>query len=204
MLGPFPPALTIAVPFVVAALTGLLVRRHWWRTRVTSWSMYPTLSPGAVFWTRRLSPGAPVHRGDIMVIDLPEPAAPPPGSKPSGPGRCVVKRVIGLPGETVQVTADQVLIDGTPLAEPYVAHRGGPTGVYQVPADSYFVLGDNRALSSDSRAWKRPFVPRSALKGISIGVGKGLNSGLGAAFRPQETHSDKEALALPRGRGDRI
>ena len=145
--------LSILVAAIVAALAGLALRRQWWRTAVRSWSMYPALQPGTHRWTRRLRATAPVRRGDIVVIDSAE------------LGRRVVKRVIGLPGETVDVTSGAVLVDGRPLPEPYVRSSGGPTGSYRLPADSYFVLGDNRPLSSDSRAWATPYVPRAAITG---------------------------------------
>jgi signal peptidase I len=64
-----------------------------------------------------------------------------------------IKRVIGLPGETVSIDQGQVSINGVDIREPYletVTQRGG---VWQVPADSLFVMGDNRNNSSDSRQW---------------------------------------------------
>ena len=145
--------LSILVATTMAALVGLTLRRHWWRTTVRSWSMYPTLAPGTRRWTRRLRATTPLHRGDIVVIDS------------TGLGRRVVKRVIGLPGETVRVTRAAVLVDGHPLPEPYVSLPGGPTGSYRLPAGAYLVLGDNRALSNDSRTWATPYVPRSAITG---------------------------------------
>lgn len=88
------------------------------------------------------------ERGDIVVFDF-----------PGNPADDYVKRIIGLPGETVAIGADgSVRVDGEALSEPYLAQAmtqpyRGRTGTWEVPPDSYFVLGDNRNSSSDSRSW---------------------------------------------------
>jgi len=66
----------------------------------------------------------------------------------------LVKRVIGLPGETLQIRNGSVFIDGKELEEPYVKNFTYPNsldGAYQIPEDQYFMMGDNRIWSSDSR-----------------------------------------------------
>jgi signal peptidase I len=71
-------------------------------------------------------------------------------------GGTFVKRIIGLPGETVTINGDGLVsIDGRRLDEPYVepGRRGGTFGTYRVDEDSYFLLGDNRRESCDSRSW---------------------------------------------------
>src|SRR5690606_3273273 len=88
------------------------------------------------------------QRGDIVVFDF-----------PGNPSDDYVKRVIGLPGETVTIDeAGQVFINGQPIEEPYLAPEQtqpyrGRVGTWTVPMDSYFVLGDNRNSSDDSRRW---------------------------------------------------
>jgi signal peptidase I len=67
-----------------------------------------------------------------------------------------VKRIVGLPGERITLRAGHVFVDGRRLAEPYLRdeYRGAETGAWRRnPADGYFVLGDNRAVSCDSRRW---------------------------------------------------
>lgn len=99
------------------------------------------------------------QRGDIIVF-----AAPP------NPSQDYVKRIVGLPGDIITVKNTTVIVDGVTLNETYVApqNQGNPyaykplTNIV-VPANDYFVLGDNRAVSSDSRDWG--FVPRGNIVG---------------------------------------
>ncbi len=81
------------------------------------------------------------RRGDVVVIDVDFSDIP------------LIKRVIGLPGETVEIRDGQVLIDGKPLQEPYLSHVFQPDyGPTLVPPGYIFAMGDNRGQSSDSRA----------------------------------------------------
>jgi signal peptidase I len=121
-----------------------------------------------------LLPNREVRRGDIIVFRF-----------PLNPDTDYVKRVIGMPGDTVEVHDKIVSINGKPMDEPYVIHvdprimpsrpslpeYGGVRdqfGPYIVPADSYFAMGDNRDRSSDSRYWGT--VPRSMIKGRAFMV----------------------------------
>lgn len=113
-----------------------------------------------------------IRRGDIVIFRFPE-----------DPDVDFIKRVVGLPGETVQIADKAVFINGRKLAEPYKVHLD--TNVYprqpvlpepwrsrdqfgpvRVPPDHYFVLGDNRDRSHDSRYWGA--VPRSLIKGRAL------------------------------------
>ena len=80
-----------------------------------------------------------------------------------------VKRVIGMPGDRLEIRAGVVWINGKPLTEPYLADAPDSwenRGPIEVPPDSYFVMGDNRNNSYDSRYWG--FVPRSAIVGTPL------------------------------------
>jgi len=95
------------------------------------------------------------HRGDVVVFETP-----PEAKAKCGAGGTFVKRIIGLPGETVQIRLRQgaafVYIDGRRLEEPYIEHDRrdiGPEEKFKVPAGNYFVMGDNRSQSCDSRVW---------------------------------------------------
>ena len=105
------------------------------------------------------------HRGEIVVFNTP-PAA----QAKCGAGGTFVKRIVGLPGETVQIRlrrgAAFVYINGRRLEEPYIEHDRrdiGPEEKFRVPAKSYFMMGDNRSQSCDSRVWGS--VPRQNLIG---------------------------------------
>jgi signal peptidase I len=138
----------------VAALTAGVVRRHLlWVTRVTSWSMAPSLHPGDRLLTRTVRHPSRLQRGDVVVIDSVE------------LGRRALKRVLGLPGERVVVTAEGVWIDGAHLDEPWPTVPGGPEGSFDVPEHTIFVLGDNRRASSDSRSWRDPYISLERIVG---------------------------------------
>ena len=88
-------------------------------------------------------PFHPPERGEIIIFRFPK-----------NPARDFVKRVIGVPGETVEIRQGAVFVDGTPLDEPYITARdSGSMSAVHLANDSYFVLGDNRRASNDSRDW---------------------------------------------------
>ena len=82
------------------------------------------------------------QRGDIIIF-----------THPDDPQRTLVKRVIGLPGEQIEIQDGVVYIDGSPLDEPYIQGTTSPLPKTAVPKGYYFVMGDNRQASSDSRSW---------------------------------------------------
>ena len=82
-----------------------------------------------------------------------------------------IKRVIGLPGEMVSIRSGLVYINDSiiPLEDNFVQeHVYGDFGPFYVPSESYFVLGDNRGNSTDSRLWENPFVPSENILGRAI------------------------------------
>jgi len=126
--------------------------------------------PSASALERALLPMRDIRRGDIVVFKYPE-----------EPERDFIKRVIGLPGETVEMRHKKIYINGQPIDEPYVHFLQPPSTDFQevtsadvqqgfapkiVPADKYFVMGDNRDNSQDSRYWG--FLPRGHVKGKAL------------------------------------
>ena len=96
-----------------------------------------------------------VGRYDILIF-----------TPPDEPGMLYVKRVVGLPGETIEVKDGKVYADGAELDNSFTKapqNRRGD-GVYKVPEGHYFFLGDNRNNSNDSRFWKQKYVPAANLK----------------------------------------
>ena len=169
----------IAETIILALLIFLLVRAVVQNFQVDGGSMEPTLETGwyllvnkAVYWEINLEtvnkflpfiePGDdPIRyvfrgpqRGDVIVFKAP------------GQQRDFIKRVIGEPGETVQIRGGIVYIDDQPLTEPYIkALPSSDFGPVVVPAECYFVMGDNRNNSSDSRGWGA--VPKGNIIGQS-------------------------------------
>lgn len=155
-----------------------------WLTRVESASMEPTLRSGALALTRALRPGTCLRRGDLVVADSAE------------LGRRIVKRIIGLPGKRVTFHGGIVRIDGRPLREPYAApslYRGE----FSVPAGHYFLLGDNRDASSDSRSWQRPYLSRREIAGRLVGRDSAVFNPRNSRARGGRHHLGRARL-LPR------
>jgi signal peptidase I len=101
------------------------------------------------------------HRGDIVVFEAPEAA-----ERRCSEGGTFIKRIVGLPGEVLSERAGTLYVDGKPLDEPYVdsRRRDSMTRSWpRVPDGEYFVMGDNRVASCDSREWGT--VPRKNLIG---------------------------------------
>ena len=173
---------------IAGAILIVLALKHWVVNpyRIPSSSMEPTLNcakgpanPGClgdssdhVLACRICLDFSNPSRGDIVVFNTPSEAA-----NKCGEGGTFVKRVIGLPGETVHETKKgfiQVKKPGSPefvkIPEPYLPAKSRLAdsqhfgGTWTVPADSYFMMGDNRAESCDSRTWGS--VPRNKLIGI--------------------------------------
>lgn len=120
-------------------------------------SMEPTFSTSERIIVDRFTMllGGP-SRGDVVVLDSPR------------QDELLIKRVIGLPGETVVVQAGRVSINGTLLEEPYVREfctYPSCDGTWELGPDEYFVLGDNRSHSLDSHSFGP--VQRSAIKGVA-------------------------------------
>ncbi len=140
---------------LLAAVIWLAVNFATARYVVDGQSMEPNLHTGQFLIVSRLAYKFAVpQRGDIIVFDF-----------PGNPADDYVKRIIGLPGDTVTIQEGQIFVNDNRLDEPYLPdERMMPfQGRWVVPQESYFVLGDNRAHSSDSRSWG--MLPQDAIIG---------------------------------------
>lgn len=126
---------------------------------VPTGSMIPTINPGEKIIASRLAyinEKAP-QRGDIIIFYYPD-----------NEEILFTKRIIGLPGDTVTIQDGQVYINGIKLVEPYASKTEGNFGPYEVPDGHYFVLGDNRSNSEDSRFWRNKYVRKDKILGKVI------------------------------------
>ncbi len=126
------------------------------RVRVENISMQPTLYEGELLVVNKLAyRWAEPARGDIIVFHFSH-----------QPPEDYIKRVIGIPGDVVQVRDRQVFVNGAALQESYIAESPEYYGEWVVPQNSLFVLGDNRNRSSDSHVWG--FVPFEEVVGRAV------------------------------------
>ena len=129
--------------------------------KVEGTSMLPRLHDGErIFVNKLIYYGLPeIERGDIVVFWF-----------PNDPGKSYIKRVIGLPGETVQVRGGRIFVNGKELQEPYLETSLNVAAADEAPVyvkpHYYFVMGDNRDNSSDSRSWG--LVPEKYIYGKAL------------------------------------
>jgi len=167
---------------VIAGILALFVRTFDFQAfKIPSGSMEPNLligdhllvnkmvfGPTGSSLERVVMPVRSVVRGDVLVFKYPE-----------EPSRDFIKRVVGLPGETLELKGTQVYINGQPLSEPYALYQRLPDmllpgdvrrayGPVTIPEGHYFMMGDNRDNSQDSRYWG--FLPREYVKGKALFV----------------------------------
>ncbi|MGH9039612.1 MAG: signal peptidase I [Acidimicrobiia bacterium] len=140
------------IVLVVASLAVALVVRAFLIQAfyIPSGSMVPTLHTDDRVLVNKLSYRLhDVHRGDVIVFEAP------PGASTSEV-KDLIKRVVGLPGETIEGKAGEIYIDGKPLNEPYLPEevRSRDFPAEKVPPDRFWVLGDNRQDSKDSTFFK--------------------------------------------------
>lgn len=155
------------IKFAVLALAIVVPIRLWIAQPfvVSGESMYPTFDNGQYLIVDEISYlTGNIHRGDVVVFKY-----------PNDTKRFFIKRIIGLPNEKIIVEENKVTIiskehpDGFVMVEPYINEKiFAPTGVYETKNDEYFVMGDNRNRSLDSRSWgilpKKLMVGRAYLR----------------------------------------
>ena len=144
---------TLLLTFFIFWLVHSLVGRY----RIDGSSMNPTLLDGEYLIINNVTyllddP----QQGDIVVFRHPRNEL------------NLIKRVVGVPGDNIKIENKTVWVNGEELDEPYIADSPNYTGDWDVPSDTYFVLGDNRNNSSDSHSWG--FLPEENLLGKAFYV----------------------------------
>jgi signal peptidase I len=150
-------AKTLVIAFILAQLVMVSVAQAF---QVEQYSMEPTLLPhDRVLVNKFLYRLREPRHGDIVVLRYPRDTH-----------RNYIKRIVGLPGDKVQITDGHLVVNGERIVELYVNDKSGkPSGNYDattVPEDSFFVLGDNRNNSEDSRAFG--FLKRTQVVGQAV------------------------------------
>ena len=121
--------------------------------RVAGESMAPTYHSSDLLLTRPVG-GAGLRRGDVVVF--------------GHGGLRMIKRVVGLPGDSVELEAGRLFVNGQSVdGRPRMP--GAYTQTWSVPSATYFVAGDNPGVSDDSRVWDEPFVPVESVSGMVTG-----------------------------------
>jgi len=127
--------LSVALFFGINAFTARVV--------VEGFSMRPTLENNSYLLVSKMAYRSSLpERGDIVVFHF-----------PIDPEQDFIKRVIGLPGDKIEISSGQVMVNNRLLSEAYIAAAPQYAGSWDVPDNHIFVLGDNRNNSSDSHAW---------------------------------------------------
>jgi signal peptidase I len=150
-------AIAIAVGIVAAGL--VVIYQPYQPVNIVGNSMTPLLSDHeAIVINKLVYYFEPVHRGDVVVFRYPLDA-----------NQSFIKRIVGLPGETVQIRQGLVFVNGNWIPEPYVSSQNkdlSDFGPVKVPSRSYFVLGDCRSSSNDSRVFGN--VTKQLIEGRAI------------------------------------
>jgi len=175
----------MAVAVVLAGLARAAVHIY----SIPSESMVPALEVGDQIVVTRYLQSRP-ERGDVIVFQ-----------SPVGADELLVKRVIGLPGDWIDSRLGRVRIGGFTLPEPYLdrAAASGSIPSQFVPPDTYFVLGDNRESSLDSRTWG--VVPEELIVGRARVVLWSTRHALGDEARAEQSD---DLLRAPRPKQARV
>jgi signal peptidase I len=144
---------TVALTLIIFFVIRFAVQNY----QVEGISMQPTLVNNELVLVNKMAYlfHAP-ERGDVIVFHWPVDTQ-----------KDLIKRVIGLPGDVIVMDSKTVKVNGVVLNEPYISAPANPVAnVWKVPADDYFVMGDNRQYSDDSRDWG--YVPKDFIVGKAV------------------------------------
>lgn len=145
------------LPILIALAIAFLINKFLiFKVKIPSGSMEPTLNVGDRLFVTRVYEPQHLKEGDIVVFYSQE------------LGKVLIKRLIGLPGDTVKIVAGNVYVNGKEIDQSYVKYPMSTYQEFKVPEGEYFFLGDNRANSYDSRFWKNPYIPAKDIMGKAV------------------------------------
>lgn len=142
------------MPIITALIITTLIHKFVFiNVFVPTGSMIPTINLDDKVCVTRIYDYDSIKRGNILVFYSDE------------YNERLIKRVIGLPGDHVEITHGKVKINGEEIKEDYVKNNDDYSGTFDVPKEKYLFLGDNRAISSDARLWQNPYIDKSKIEG---------------------------------------
>ncbi|RII35892.1 signal peptidase I [Clostridium chromiireducens] len=142
------------VPIFTALVIVYLLRQFvFFNVYVPTGSMTPTINKDDKVVVTRIHNMANLQRGDIIVFYSDELA------------ETLVKRLIGLPGDKIEIKNGEVYVNGEKVQEDYVKNKDKYNGKFEVPEGKYFFLGDNRPVSKDARYWEDHYIDSSKIEG---------------------------------------
>lgn len=149
------------LPFGLEILALLLIVKFiFFIAIVPSGSMEPTIQERSALFTLRVHDLEKLERGDVIVFEA---------KTPELAGTTLIKRLIGLPGDHVEIDENGVMtINGEVQSEDYVVYQYAIPSVFDVPEGYYLFMGDNRANSLDSRYWSDPYVSAESIQGRAV------------------------------------
>ena len=139
---------------IIGGLAFLILKFVGHGVYIPSESMVPTLEVNDRLIVSNVYKPENLKEGDIVTFKCDEYG-----------DKLLIKRLIGLPGDTIEIKDGVVFRNGTELEEPYVKNNEEYDGYFEIPEGKYFFLGDNRANSDDSRYWENPYVDRKDIEG---------------------------------------
>ncbi len=142
------------IPIIAAIGIALLINKFVvYNVYIPSESMVPTLNVGDKLVVTKVYDTTKIQRGDIIVFYSEE------------LGEILIKRAIGLPGDHIVIHNGIVNINGEDIKDEYVKNNEKFDGKFDIPANKFFFLGDNRARSNDARRWINPYIDASNIQG---------------------------------------
>ncbi|QLY81426.1 signal peptidase I [Clostridium intestinale] len=146
------------LPIGAAIVLTLLINKFLiFKVKVPTGSMIPTINKNDQLFVTKIYNYDKIKRGDILVFNSRE------------LHETLIKRVIGLPGDSISIAEGTVIINGEVIEEDYVKNNSlNYEGNFEVPEDEYFFLGDNRSDSKDARVWQEPYINKEDIFGKAL------------------------------------